>query len=88
MYSGKAIAAFLKDLKENAEQWSGRDVLFLHTGGLLVRWLTGVQGAAGWLRWPGSSLAALHWQLLRLYLLLLHLHTIGFGWCCGSFFCN
>ena len=34
-YSGKALHGFLTDINANAEEWRGRKVLFLHTGGLL-----------------------------------------------------
>ena len=34
-YSGKALVGLLKDIKANPQEWKGRRVLFLHTGGLL-----------------------------------------------------
>lgn len=35
VYSGKALHAFLSDVKASPEAWSGSNVLFVHTGGLL-----------------------------------------------------
>lgn len=35
VYSGKALVGLLKDMKEKPENWVGRKVLFVHTGGLL-----------------------------------------------------
>lgn len=35
VYSGKALVGLLKDMKERPEEWNGRKVLFIHTGGLL-----------------------------------------------------
>ncbi|MCO5579918.1 hypothetical protein L7F22_033785 [Adiantum nelumboides] len=35
VYSGKALVGLLKDMKERPEEWAGRKVLFVHTGGLL-----------------------------------------------------
>ena len=35
VYSGKAASALLQEMGEHKEQWQGRRVLFLHTGGLL-----------------------------------------------------
>ncbi|MCO5559988.1 hypothetical protein L7F22_013592 [Adiantum nelumboides] len=35
VYSGKALIGLLKDMKERPEEWAGRKVLFVHTGGLL-----------------------------------------------------
>lgn len=35
VYSGKALHQLLLDVKRAPEEWSGRRVLFLHTGGLL-----------------------------------------------------
>lgn len=35
VYSGKALIGMLKDMKEKPENWVGRQVLFIHTGGLL-----------------------------------------------------
>lgn len=35
VYSGKALAGMLKDMMDNPEDWEGRKVLFIHTGGLL-----------------------------------------------------
>lgn len=34
-YSGKALYGFLRDVSANKEDWAGKRVLFLHTGGLL-----------------------------------------------------
>lgn len=34
-YSGKALHGFLHDLNANPDEWRGRKVCFLHTGGLL-----------------------------------------------------
>ena len=34
-YSGKALYGFLKDVKSQPDEWKGRRVMFLHTGGLL-----------------------------------------------------
>jgi 1-aminocyclopropane-1-carboxylate deaminase/D-cysteine desulfhydrase-like pyridoxal-dependent ACC family enzyme len=35
VYSGKAAHYMIKDMQERPEEWRGRRVLFLHTGGLL-----------------------------------------------------
>ncbi|GMH42497.1 hypothetical protein BSKO_10416 [Bryopsis sp. KO-2023] len=35
VYSGKAVHCFLKEVRENPDQWKGKKVLFIHTGGLL-----------------------------------------------------
>lgn len=35
VYSGKALHKLLQDMRANPEEWRGRKVLFLHTGGLL-----------------------------------------------------
>ncbi len=35
VYSGKAMLAWLRDVRANPARWSGRNVLFVHTGGLL-----------------------------------------------------
>lgn len=35
VYSGKAVHALLRDMREDAEEWQGARVLFVHTGGLL-----------------------------------------------------
>ncbi|KAL4534534.1 hypothetical protein Ndes2526A_g05425 [Nannochloris sp. 'desiccata'] len=35
VYTGKAIHALLREIKENPEEWNGRKILFIHTGGLL-----------------------------------------------------
>ncbi|KAK7279284.1 hypothetical protein RJT34_24331 [Clitoria ternatea] len=35
VYSGKAAYAMLKDMSENPKKWEGRNILFIHTGGLL-----------------------------------------------------
>ncbi|KAK9814762.1 hypothetical protein WJX72_011104 [[Myrmecia] bisecta] len=35
VYSGKAVHGLLATMRANAEQWRGRKVLFIHTGGLL-----------------------------------------------------
>ncbi|EFJ43893.1 hypothetical protein VOLCADRAFT_65498 [Volvox carteri f. nagariensis] len=35
VYSGKAVHALLADIRARAEEWRGRTVLFVHTGGLL-----------------------------------------------------
>ena len=34
VYSGKACHILLEEMKQNTQQWKGRKVLFLHTGGL------------------------------------------------------
>jgi len=34
VYSGKAYYTLLEEMKQHEEQWKGRKVLFLHTGGL------------------------------------------------------
>ena len=34
VYSGKAYHTLLEEIKQHPEQWAGRKVLFLHTGGL------------------------------------------------------
>jgi hypothetical protein len=36
VYSGKALHALLTDMQAAPEQWQGKKVLFVHTGGLLV----------------------------------------------------
>ena len=33
--SGKALVGLLRDMKQHPENWIGRKVLFVHTGGLL-----------------------------------------------------
>jgi hypothetical protein len=33
--SGKALVGLLEDMKQHPENWVGRKVLFVHTGGLL-----------------------------------------------------
>jgi hypothetical protein len=35
VYSGKAMLAWLREVRANPARWSGRNVLFVHTGGLL-----------------------------------------------------
>ena len=35
VYTGKAVHAMLEDIRSNPRQWSGKKVLFVHTGGLL-----------------------------------------------------
>ncbi|KAJ8441859.1 hypothetical protein Cgig2_004470 [Carnegiea gigantea] len=35
VYSGKAAFGLLKDMAEHPEEWEGRRILFIHTGGLL-----------------------------------------------------
>lgn len=35
VYSGKAINGLLKDMNARPDDWRGRRVLFIHTGGLL-----------------------------------------------------
>ena len=35
VYSGKAVHALLRDMRENRAEWDGARVLFVHTGGLL-----------------------------------------------------
>lgn len=35
VYAGKAAAAMLSDMKNDPSDWSGRTVVFIHTGGLL-----------------------------------------------------
>ncbi len=35
VYSGKAFHAFQKAVQASPDDWKGRKVLFLHTGGLL-----------------------------------------------------
>ncbi|CAI5971881.1 unnamed protein product [Closterium sp. NIES-64] len=35
VYSGKALRGLLQDMKQNPDEWAGRRVLFVHTGGLL-----------------------------------------------------
>jgi hypothetical protein len=35
VYSGKAAHYMIKDMQERPDAWSGRRVLFWHTGGLL-----------------------------------------------------
>lgn len=35
VYTGKAVHALLQDMADNAQEWQGRKVLFVHTGGLL-----------------------------------------------------
>jgi hypothetical protein len=37
VYSGKALAGLLADMAAAPGEWAGQDVLFIHTGGLLVR---------------------------------------------------
>ncbi|KAL6319601.1 hypothetical protein AAG906_020678 [Vitis piasezkii] len=35
VYSGKAAYGMIKDMAENPSKWEGRNILFIHTGGLL-----------------------------------------------------
>ena len=35
VYSGKAMHGLLKDMASRPDEWKGRRVLFIHTGGLL-----------------------------------------------------
>ncbi|CAI5468479.1 unnamed protein product [Closterium sp. Yama58-4] len=35
VYSGKALKGLLQDMRQNPDEWTGRRVLFVHTGGLL-----------------------------------------------------
>jgi len=35
VYSGKAVASMLREMRSDPEGWAGRKVLFIHTGGLL-----------------------------------------------------
>ena len=35
VYSGKALYSFLEETRLNPGEWSGKRVMFLHTGGLL-----------------------------------------------------
>eukprot|EP00249_Psilotum_nudum_P015835 c25543_g1_i1 orf=406-1788(-) len=35
VYSGKALFGMFNDMRNNPEEWTGRKVLFIHTGGLL-----------------------------------------------------
>ncbi|CAI5507873.1 unnamed protein product [Closterium sp. Naga37s-1] len=35
VYSGKALRGLLQDMTQNPDEWTGRRVLFVHTGGLL-----------------------------------------------------
>ncbi|KAK4734972.1 hypothetical protein R3W88_009233 [Solanum pinnatisectum] len=35
VYSGKAAYGMMKDMSENPRKWEGRNILFIHTGGLL-----------------------------------------------------
>jgi hypothetical protein len=37
VYSGKAVHCLLQDMSERPQEWRGKRVLFVHTGGLLVR---------------------------------------------------
>lgn len=37
VYSGKAVHALLREVRADPGAWRGRTVLFVHTGGLLVR---------------------------------------------------
>lgn len=37
VYSGKAMHYLLQDMQKAPQDWVGRKVLFIHTGGLLVR---------------------------------------------------
>lgn len=37
VYSGKALHCLLGRMREQPEAWRGKKVLFIHTGGLLVR---------------------------------------------------
>ncbi len=37
VYSGKAVYGMLREMREDPAAWRGRTVLFVHTGGLLVR---------------------------------------------------
>ena len=34
VYSGKALHTLLEEMAQHPEQWKGRKLLFLHTGGL------------------------------------------------------
>jgi D-cysteine desulfhydrase family pyridoxal phosphate-dependent enzyme len=35
VYTGKAIHALIEEIKKNPREWTGRKILFIHTGGLL-----------------------------------------------------
>jgi len=35
VYSGKAVASMLDEMRAEPDAWAGRKVLFVHTGGLL-----------------------------------------------------
>lgn len=35
VYTGKAVHGMISDIRENPEKWKGRNILFIHTGGLL-----------------------------------------------------
>jgi hypothetical protein len=37
VYSGKALHGLMRDIAAAGEEWAGRKLLFVHTGGLLVR---------------------------------------------------
>lgn len=45
-YTGKALHGLLAEMKANPQEWAGRRVLFVHTGGLLGMYdkLTQLQG--------------------------------------------
>lgn len=33
-FSGKAAYGMMKEMRENPRKWEGRNILFIHTGGL------------------------------------------------------
>ena len=43
VYTGKALAALLAEMRGDPGAWEGRRVLFLHTGGLLGTYEKGAQ---------------------------------------------
>jgi hypothetical protein len=47
VYSGKALHCLLGRMRAQPEAWRGKRVLFVHTGGLLVRGHQGVRGLWG-----------------------------------------
>eukprot|EP00951_Prasinocladus_malaysianus_P007307 scaffold52598_cov29-Prasinocladus_malaysianus.AAC.1 len=35
VYSGKAVSMMIREMQDKPQEWTGRKVLFMHTGGLL-----------------------------------------------------
>ena len=47
VYSGKALHGLMRDIAAAPKEWAGRRLLFVHTGGLLVRTWVGEHSGTG-----------------------------------------